>query len=120
MWCTTDRRQHRLPTAALPIGGVPVDPVSSVRDLGIYIDADLVMRTHVKKTASRCFAVLRQLCQIRRYVSTDTLVTFQALVVALVGTRLDYGNAVLTGLHVYLSRRLQSVLNAAARLIFGL
>ena len=40
MWCTTDRRQHQLPTAALPIDGVPVDPVSSVRDLGIYIDAD--------------------------------------------------------------------------------
>ena len=82
--------------------------------LGIYIDADLVMRTHVKKTASRCFAVLRQ---IRRYVSTDT---FQALVVALVVTRLDYDNAVLTGRPVYLSRRLQSVLNAAVRLIFGL
>ena len=32
----------------------------------------------------------------------------------------DHGNAVLTGLPVYLSRRLQSVLNAAARLIFGL
>ena len=59
-------------TAALPIDGVPVDPVSSVRDLGIYIDAHLVMQTNVKKTASRCFAVLRQLCQIRRYVSTDT------------------------------------------------
>jgi len=91
--------------------------VSSVRDLGIYIDADLVMRTHVKKTASRCFTVLCQLHQIRRYVSTET---FQALVVALVVTRLDCGNAVLTGFSVYLSRRLQSVLNAAARLIFGL
>ena len=102
MWCTTDRRQHQLPTAALPIDGVPVDPVSSVRDLGIYIDADLVMRTHVKKTASRCFAVLPQLRQIRRYVSTDT---FQALVVALVVTRLDYGNAVLTGLPVYFNDR---------------
>ena len=89
MRCTTDRRQHQLPTAALPIDGVPVCPVSSVRDLG----ADLVMRTHVKKTASQCFAVFRQLRQIRRYVSTDT---FQALVVALVVTRLDYGNAVLT------------------------
>jgi len=59
---------------------VPVDPVSSVYDL--------VMRTHVKKIASRCFAVLRQLRQIRRYVSTDT---FQALVIALVVTRLNYG-----------------------------
>ena len=93
---------------------MPAAPVSSVRDLGIYIDADLVMRTHVKKPASRCFAVLHQL---RRYVSTDT---FQPLLVALVVTRLYYGNAVLTDLPVYLSRRLQSVLNAAARLIFGL
>jgi len=83
MWCTADRRQHQLPTAALPIDGVPVDPVSSVRDLGIYIDAHLVMQTNVKKTASRCFAVLRQLHQICRYVSTEM---FQALVVALVVT----------------------------------
>ena len=56
-----------------------------------------------------CFAVLRQLRQIRRYVSMDT---FQELVIALVVTRLDYGNAVLTGLPLYLLRRLQSVLNA--------
>ena len=66
---------------------------------------------------SRCFTVLRQLRQIRRYVSMDM---FEALVVTLVVTRLDYGNAVLTGLSVYLSRLLQSVLNAATRLIFGL
>jgi len=41
------------------------------RDLGIYIDFDLLMRTHVQKTASRCFAVLRQLRQIRQSISTD-------------------------------------------------
>jgi len=47
MWCATSRRQHQLPTTALSIDGAAVDPVKSVRDLGIYIDADLVMRTHV-------------------------------------------------------------------------
>jgi len=46
--------------------------------------------------------------------------TFQSLVVTLVNTRLDYGNGALIGLPVYLTRRLQSVLNAAARLIFNL
>jgi len=30
---------------ALLIDGSAVDPVKSVRDLGIYIDSDLVMRT---------------------------------------------------------------------------
>ena len=43
--------------------------------------------------------------------------TFQMLVVALVHSRLDYGNAVLIGIPAYLVRRLQSVLNAAARFI---
>jgi len=40
--------------------------------------------------------------------------------VALVHSRLDYGNAVLVGIPAYLVRRLQSVLNAAARLIYHL
>ena len=87
----------------------------SVRYFGIYIDADLVMRTHVQRTVSRCFAVLRQLRQIRHSVPTDT---FQTLMVSLVLTRLDYGNSVLAGLPIYLVRRLQSLLNAAARLTY--
>ena len=117
LWCSTGRRLHQLPTAALKIDGVPVAPVLSVRDLGIFIDADLVMRSHVQRSVSRCFAALRQLRQIRRLLPTAT---FQSLVVALVHSRLDYGNSVLVGIPAYLTCRLQSVLNAAARLIYNL
>ena len=42
------------------------------------------------------------------------------LVVALVHSRLDYGNSVLVGLPAYLLRQLQSILNAAARLVYHL
>jgi len=70
------------------------------------------MRTRVQRTVSRCFAALHQLRQIRRRVPSATL---QMLVVALVHSRLDYGNGVLVGLQAYLTSRLQSVLNAAAR-----
>ena len=69
---------------------------------------------HAQKMVSCCFAALRQLRQIRRYVLTST---FQKLVVALVHSRLDYGNGVLVGIPAHLMRRLQSVLNAAAQLI---
>ena len=73
------------PSFCLPfpllIDGCSVSPVKSVRDLGIYIDSDLSMRTRVKRTVSRCFASLRQLRQIRHSVPTATL---QMLVVALV------------------------------------
>jgi len=74
VWCTTGRRQHQLPSGTLTIDGTAVSASSSVLDLGIYIDADLVMQMHVQKTVSRCFAVLRQLRQIRRSVPQLTYV----------------------------------------------
>ena len=117
LWRATARRCHQLPMSALRIGSDFVNPSKSVRDLGIYFDSDLSMRCHVQKTVASCFAVLRQLRSIRRSVPTSV---YQALVVALVLSRLDYGNAVLVGLPGYLYSRLQSVLNAAARSIAGL
>jgi hypothetical protein len=60
IWCTTSRRQHSLPTTNIKVGSTQVTPSTSVRDLGIFIDSDLVMRTHVQRTVSRCFAMLRR------------------------------------------------------------
>ena len=60
-------------------------------------------------------SVLRQLRTVRRQVSTSV---FQSLIVALVLSWLDYCNSVLFGLPANLFQHLQSVQNAAARLIF--
>jgi len=98
----------------LSIDGVQVSPVTSVRNLGFFIDSDLVMRSHVQRTVSGYFAEPCQLRQIRNSVPTAM---FQSVVVALVLSRLDYGNSVMVGLPTHLVRRLQSVQNAAARLI---
>ncbi|HSN23054.1 MAG TPA: reverse transcriptase family protein [Methylomicrobium sp.] len=114
LWCATSRRRHQLPTTTTRVCNDHVTPSTTVRDLGIYIDSDITMRSHVTRTVSSCFAVLRQLRSIRRSVP-DTV--FQSLVVSLVLSRLDYGNATLAGLPANQHRRLQSVMNAAARLI---
>ena len=94
----------------------PVMPVRSVRDLGVYVDSDLSMRTHVLRTSAGCFAVLRQLYSIRRHITRQVL---QTLVVSLVLTRLDYGCATLAGCTASLLGKLQSVMNAAARLVYS-
>jgi len=73
------------------------------------------MRTHVQRTVSRCFAVLRQLRSIRQSVPTTDIPDS-----SLVPSRLYDGNVVLVGIPAYLLRRLQSVTNAAALLTFGL
>ena len=117
IWCSSSRRHHQIPQSPLTVGSDAVVPVRVVRDLGIYLDSDLLMRTHVAKTVSSCFAVLRQIRSIRRSVTKSVL---QTLVVALVLTKLDYGCATLAGLPASQLDRLQSVLNAAARLIHGL
>lgn len=116
LWSSTSRRQHQLPQSSLRVVDDHVTPASVIRDLGIYIDIDVSMTSHVTKTVSACFAVLRQLRTIRRSVSRSVL---QSLVVSLVLSRLDYGNATLAGIPAHLMSRLQSVMNAAARLIFS-
>ena len=78
------------------------------------IDSDVSMSTHVSKTVSSCFSALRQIRSIRRSVSRPVLLS---LVVSMVLTRLDYGSAALAGLPGQLLNKLQSVLNAAARLV---
>jgi len=114
LWCTTSRCQHCLPTTPVRVGADHVLPSTKVSDLGIFIDSNVTMRSHVTRTVSGCFAVLWQLRSIICSVPDSV---FQTLVVALVMPRLDYGNATLAGLRAFQHRRLQSVLNAAARLI---
>jgi len=115
LWCATARRQHQLSRCPFRSGPDTIIPSTAVRDLGIYIDSDLSMQTHVQRSVAGCFAVLRQLRSIRRLVPSSI-----QLVVALVLSRLDYGNATSAGLPACLLNRLQSVLNAAARSIAGL
>jgi len=116
LWSATGRRSHQLPQLPVRVGTDEVTPATAVRDLGIYIDFDVSMRTHVTKTVCACFAVLRQLRSVRRSVPRSV---FQSLVASLVLTRLDHGNATLVGIPLYQLQRLQSVMNSAARLVFS-
>ena len=40
-WCASSRRMHQVPAVPLSVGVDNVTPVSSVRDLGVYLDADV-------------------------------------------------------------------------------
>ena len=84
--------------------------------MGVYIEADTSMKRHISATVRSCFGALRQIRSIRRALSRQALTT---LVRALVVSRVDYCNSVLAGISGHLLDRLQSVLNAAARLIYS-
>ena len=60
LWSTTNRLLHQLPQLPLRVCADHIAPSIAVRDLGIFIDADLLLKTHVTSTVSACFAVLFQ------------------------------------------------------------
>jgi len=118
LWSATGRRLDQLPQAPLQVGTDFVTPSAAVRDLGIHLDWDMLMSSHVRKTVSTCFAVLRQLRSIRRSVSRPVV---QSLVTSLVLSRLDYTTLAGIPQHTFLNllQWLQSVMNTAAWLIYS-
>ena len=85
----------------------------SVLDLGVALDQELTMSVHVGNICRSGFYQLRQLRHIRRNLTFKTAAT---LVHAFVISRIDYCNAVLSGITRQLDR-VQKLLNTAARLL---
>lgn len=113
MWCVPPRRRHQLPAESLMVDAILVQPVVRVRDLGVYLDSDMSMSFHISHLVSSCFGILRQIRCIRRSLTRPALTT---LVTSFILTKVDYCNVALTGLPRREIDRVQSVINAAARL----
>jgi len=86
----------------------------SVVNLGVTLDQELTLSSHIGNTCRSGFYQLRQLRLIRRHLTDKTAAT---LVHAFVMSRVDYCNAVLIGIAKQQMSRLQMILNTAARLL---
>ena len=117
IWLGTRQQLAKVSVTPLEIKGQFITPVSEVRDLGVVIDRELSMEAHVGHVVRNCFYQLRQLRTIRRSL---TLEARRTLVTAFIASRIDYCNAVLYGVSAQTIRRLQMVLNAAARTVVGI
>ena len=69
LWCASTRRQSQLPTSPFRVCNDNVTPSTALRDLAIFLDSDVSMRSQVSWTVSHCFGILRQLRTIRRSVT---------------------------------------------------
>jgi hypothetical protein len=74
------------------------------------------MSTAVSRTVSTCFYQLRRIRTIRRSLPVEAAKT---MINAFVVSRIDYGNGLYAGITVRQSERLQLILNASARVLFG-
>ena len=108
--------QHHIQRTPFVIGTASIEPQMTVQLLGVTLDSDLSMKSHVSRTISTCFYQLRRLKSIRRSLPTEAT---KSLVSALVFSRCDNQNGLFTGIAQRQINRLQGILNASAKLIHG-
>jgi hypothetical protein len=116
LWCSSRPRVNSLSTSPIRIGSTSLTPATQVRFLGVYLDSTLSFHKHISNCVSTCFAILRLIRSIRSSVSFPVLRT---LVSSLIIPRIDYCISCLSGVPSSQLSRLQSILNASARVLFG-
>ena len=86
----------------------------TIRNLDVIMDPTYTMSSHVSHLVQVAFLKLRELSYSRRYLTDESTET---AVHAYITSRLDYCNSLLFGLPQEPSMKMQSVMNAAARLV---
>ena len=87
----------------------------SITNLGVIMDQHLKLDRHVNKVFKVCMFHLRNISEIRRFLTTEAC---KLLIHALVTSRLDYCNSILYGCSQSILQRLQLLQNYAARLVY--
>ncbi|XP_068089915.1 uncharacterized protein [Hyperolius riggenbachi] len=107
-------KQLNLQSSPLGIGGTDLRSSDHVRSLGVLIDWDLNFRTQISAVVKSSYFHLKNIAKIKHLIPPEDLPT---LVHAFITSRLDYCNALYTGLPKKVLYRLQLIQNTAARLL---
>lgn len=112
----TNQKRKQLNVNSINVGSakISIQKPNAVRNLGVYFDPDISMKTNVTKICQSAHFHLRNIGKARRMLDTNSA---KVLVQSLVTSRLDYCNSVLLGTPDVTVTRLQKLQNRAARLV---
>ena len=110
------KAQHQKISSHFPVSilGSLLHLVDSVRNLGVWFDAEFSFFEHVKRTCKACFLQMHDLHRVRQYLTPEVTVLAAN---AFVSSRLDYCNSLFRGLACFNQHKLQSVQNTLARIV---
>ena len=95
----------------------PVQLVDKVKDLGVILDSTLSLDSQINNVIRTSNYHLRNIAFIRKYLDEDSV---KKLVYNFVISRIDYCNSIYYSLPNFRLRKLQMILNRAARLVCGI
>ena len=108
---------RRLDISSFLINDMTITVKKSVKNLGVTVDCNLMFKDQVNNVVKNAGYHLRNIAFLKKYLDEKTL---RMLPHNHVTSRLDYCNSLYYRLPNYLLKRLQLVMNRAARLITGL
>ena len=109
------------PDTALPLinqhlGQLGLSVQPTLRNLGVVFDKDMSLDHHCKQLVKNCFYHLRNIAKLRSMVTKPEM---EMIIHAFISSRIDYCNTLFTCFSKKSVNRLQTVQNAAARLLTG-
>jgi len=116
-WLGTRHQLNKTLSQTLTLRNATVLQFSTaIKNLGVLVDSQLTMADHI---AAVCRSGFFQLRQLRSITQSLTPAAVKTLVYAFISSRLDYCNQLFVGVTGRLLGKLQSLQNAAARLVTG-
>ena len=116
MWCVTSRQATAFRSSSFQIGQSVIQQTSTVHNLGVQLRLDLTINDLVSAVFRSCNYNIRQLRTVHSALSRDAL---RDAAYALVLSRLDYCNSLYVNAPMTQMRRLQMIINMAARVVSG-
>ena len=100
--------------SCVSFAGEPICPTGQARNLGVVFNSALNFENHVSYICKSAYFYIRNIYRMRKYMDKATT---DALVRALITSRVDYCNSLLGNVPKYVLHRLQTIQNVSARLI---
>ena len=108
---------NRYDVRHLQVNGRVMSVSDGVKDLGVLLDSNLSFKTQIQHTVCMANYHMKNLSFVKKYLDENQMLM---LIHNHVISKLDYCNSLYYGVPNYLLRKLQLVMNRAARLIKGL
>ena len=113
---TSKQQLSKITSITINLEGAVIEPNSSARNLGVIFDSTFNMEQQVNTICKKSYWQIHQIGQIRKFLDKNSA---KMIVNALITSRLDYCNSLLSGISQHHLKRLQRIQNTCARIITG-